>query len=151
MQVGEHEAVDLELPNDIDAVSRLHEAVEDFAARAGLPEVRRLDIRLALEEAFVNVVRYAWEGGQHVIHLRLVREAGGIVAVLDDDGRPFNPLEAPPFDSDTPLKERREGGMGINMIRGLTDEQAYERCGGRNRLRLTVRRDQSTTPIGPRP
>jgi anti-sigma regulatory factor (Ser/Thr protein kinase) len=151
MHLGEHEAVDLELPNDIDAVSRLHEAVEDFAARAGLPEVRRLDIRLALEEAFVNVVRYAWEGGQHLIYLRLVREAGGVVAILDDDGQPFNPLEAPPFDSDTPLKERRGGGMGINMIRGLTDEQTYERCGGRNRLRLTVRRDQSTTPIGPRP
>jgi len=151
MQVGEHEAVDLELPNDIEAVSRLHEAVEDFAARAGLPEVRRLDIRLALEEAFVNVVRYAWEGGQHLIHLRLVREAGGVVAVLDDDGRPFNPLEVPPFNSDTPLKERREGGMGINMIRSLTDEQTYERCGGRNRLRLTVRQDHSTTPIRPTP
>jgi serine/threonine-protein kinase RsbW len=150
MQVGEQEAVDLALPNDIDAVSRLHEAVEDFAARAGLPEVRRLNIRLALEEAFVNVVRYAFEEGPHVIHVRLVREEGAVTAVLDDDGRPFNPLEAPPFDPDTPLKERREGGMGINMIRGLTDEQAYERCGGRNRLRLTVRRDQSTTQIGTR-
>ena len=144
------ESLDLVLTNNLEAVSQLHNAVEAFAARAGLPEVRRLDLRQALEEAFVNVVRYAWEGGQHVIHLRLVREAGGIVAVLDDDGRPFNPLEAPPFDADTPLQERREGGMGINMIRGLTDEQAYERCGGRNRLRLTVRRDQSTTPIGPR-
>jgi len=151
MQVGDREAVDLALPNDLDAVSRLHEAVEDFAARAGLPEARRLDIRLALEEAFVNVVRYAWQEGQHVIHLRLVRESGVVAAVLEDDGRPFNPLETPPFDPDTPLEERREGGMGINMIRALTDEQAYERCGGRNRLRLTVRWDQSTTPTGSRP
>jgi serine/threonine-protein kinase RsbW len=151
MQVGEHDAVDLAFPNDIDAVPRLHEAVEDFTALAGLPEVRRLDIRLALEEAFVNVVRYAWEGGQHLIHLRLVREDGKVVALLDDDGRHFNPLEVPLFDPDTPLKERLEGGMGINMIRSLTDEQAYERCDGRNRLRLTVRWDQPTTQNRPRP
>jgi anti-sigma regulatory factor (Ser/Thr protein kinase) len=149
MQVGEHEAVAIALPNDVKAVSRLHEVVEDFAARAGLPELRRLDIRLALEEAFVNVVRYAWQEGQHVVHLRLVREAGTVVAVLEDDGRPFNPLELPPFDPDTPLEERREGGMGVNMIRNLTDEQTYERCGGRNRLSLTVRGHQSTSPSAP--
>ena len=146
MHAGGNEALELTLTNDLEAVSQLHEAVEGFAALAGLPESRRLDLRLALEEAFVNVVRYAWEGGRHTVHLRLAREAGAVVAVLEDDGRPFNPLELPPFDPNLPLQERREGGMGINMVRGLTDEQAYERRGGRNRLRLTVRPRPSETP-----
>jgi serine/threonine-protein kinase RsbW len=149
MHPGGNESLDLALTNDLEAVSRLHDAVEDFAARAGLPGIRRLDLRLALEEAFVNVVRYAWEEGQHVVHLRLTREAGAVVAVLEDDGQPFNPLALPPFDPDTPLQERRAGGMGINMVRRLTDEQTYERCGGRNRLRLAVRCDPSETPTGP--
>jgi anti-sigma regulatory factor (Ser/Thr protein kinase) len=139
MQHGEDESLDVALTNDLEAVAQLHGAVEDFAARAGLPEFRRLDLRLALEEAFVNVTRYAWEGGRHTVYLRLAREAGAVVAVLEDDGKPFNPLELPPFDPNQPLYQRREGGMGINMIRRLTDEQAYEWSAGRNRLRLTMR------------
>jgi anti-sigma regulatory factor (Ser/Thr protein kinase) len=146
MHRDETEALDLALPNELAAVSRLHDVVQAFAAGAGLPEIRRLDLCLALEEAFVNVVRYAWEGGQHTAHLRLAREAGAVVAVLEDDGRPFNPLDLPPFDPDTPLQERREGGMGMHMVRCLTDEQTYERCGGRNRLRLTVRCNPPETP-----
>jgi anti-sigma regulatory factor (Ser/Thr protein kinase) len=149
MSPGGNESLDLALANDLGEVSRLHDAVEAFAAAAGLPEVRRLDLRLALEEAFVNVVRYAWEGGQHTAHLRLAREGGAVVAILEDDGRPFNPLDAPPFDPDAPLEERREGGMGIHMVRSLTDEQTYERRGGRNRLRLVVRYKPSETPTAP--
>ena len=149
MHRDDTEVIDLVLPNDLNAVSRLHDVVEAFAAGAGLPEVRRLDLRLALEEVFANVVRYAWEGGQHTVHLRLAREAGAVVAVLEDDGQPFNPLDLPPFDPDTPLQERREGGMGINMLRSLTDQQTYERCGGRNRLRLTVRRHPPEPPTAP--
>jgi anti-sigma regulatory factor (Ser/Thr protein kinase) len=133
------ESLDLVLTNNLEAVSQLHNAVEAFAARAGLPEVRRLDLRQALEEAFVNVVRYAWQEGQHTVHLRLAREAGAVIAVLEDDGRPFNPLDFPRFDPDTPLQERGEGGMGIHMLRSLTDEQTYERRGERNQLRVAVR------------
>jgi serine/threonine-protein kinase RsbW len=149
MHPGGTESLDLALANDLGEVSRLHDAVEEFAARSGLAEVRRLDLRLALEEAFVNVVRYAWGEGGHTVRLRLAREPGAVVAVLEDDGRPFNPLGAPPFNPDTPLEERREGGMGIHMVRTLTDEQAYERSGGRNRLRLAVRCNPSETSTTP--
>jgi anti-sigma regulatory factor (Ser/Thr protein kinase) len=132
-------ALHLQLANELHELARLHEAAEEFARRAGMPERRRLDLRLALEEVVANVIRYAWDGGRHRIDVLLAHAGGELAAQVADDGRPFNPLERPPLDPETPLEDRPVGGMGIHTVRHVTDGMAYERQGGRNVLSLTFR------------
>ena len=87
-------------------------------------------------------------------HLRLYLERLGIdeaefMAATDatfklgiefrDFGRPFDPLQAPPPDLDRPAGERPIGGLGIHLVRSLTDRVEYRRLGGANLLRVERR------------
>ena len=56
--------------------------------------------------------------------------------VVDDDGAPFDPLQAPEPDTSRPVEERPVGGLGILIVRRLMDEITYHRAGGRNRLTM---------------
>jgi anti-sigma regulatory factor (Ser/Thr protein kinase) len=53
---------------------------------------------------------------------------------VQDEGVPFNPLDAPAADDTAPIEERPIGGLGIHLVRKLMDEIAYAREGNRNRL-----------------
>ena len=55
-----------------------------------------------------------------------------LMVTVSDDGVAFNPLAVPPPDTTLPLEERELGGLGIHLVRNLTDEATYGRLGGRN-------------------
>jgi anti-sigma regulatory factor (Ser/Thr protein kinase) len=121
--------------NDISEVDRLHRSVSHFCQENGLSSEIEGDLSLALEEILVNVIRYGHpEGGQHEILVRLSLEQDCVIATVEDDGVPFNPLEAPEPDLDSPIQARRPGGLGIHLVRHITDGLEYLRSEGRNRL-----------------
>jgi len=57
-----------------------------------------------------------------------------LVIKVEDDGRPFNPLLSPPPDLHRPLEQRRVGGLGLHLVRELTNCIEYDRVDGKNRL-----------------
>lgn len=63
-----------------------------------------------------------------------------VVVVIDDSRPPFDPADGPALDVDAPLEARRPGGMGLHLIRALTDDLTYERQGERNHLRAVLLR-----------
>jgi len=121
--------------NNISEVDRLHRSVSQFCRKHGLsPEIEG-DLSLALEEILVNVIRHGHpEGGKHEIQVRLSLQQDWVIATVEDDGMPFNPLEAPEPDLDSPLETRPIGGLGIHLVRNITDSLEYQRSEGRNRL-----------------
>lgn len=48
-----------------------------------------------------------------------------LVVYLRDQAPAFDPFQVPPPDTSLPLEQRAPGGMGILMIRQLTDEMTY--------------------------
>ena len=58
---------------------------------------------------------------------------------VEDDGEPFNPLEAAEADTSKPLEERAIGGLGVHLVRKLTDALEYQRHEGRNLLVMKKR------------
>jgi anti-sigma regulatory factor (Ser/Thr protein kinase) len=116
-------------------VARACSAMERLALDAGLSQRVIHCVHLALEEALTNVIAYAWSDDEpHEIALRFAASRGTLVAEVEDDGRPFNPLDRAPPDLDAPLEERPIGGLGIHFVRTLMDEVEYRRVGGRNLL-----------------
>jgi anti-sigma regulatory factor (Ser/Thr protein kinase) len=94
-----------------------------------------LDLRLVAEEILTNVAKYAHDdGGPHEVRMRLALEAGAATLEFSDDGRPFDPLAAPPPDGDA-----REGGLGLPLVRALVDDAAYTRRDSWNVLTLRKR------------
>jgi anti-sigma regulatory factor (Ser/Thr protein kinase) len=66
-------------------------------------------------------------------------ESGSVVLAVEDDGVPFNPLQAQEVDIGTPPEERRVGGLGIHIVRNVMNELKYTRQDGRNRLVMRKR------------
>lgn len=105
----------------------------------GLPAALLFKFDLCANEAVTNIISYAFpENGRHEISVRM--SFIDLVASLEieDDGIPFNPLDAPQHVQPASLEEAKIGGLGIDLIRRFMDECTYVRHNGRNLLKMTV-------------
>lgn len=83
-------------------------------------------LRLAIEELVTNVTLYAYpSGGGGYLDVEIEKDAACIVLRFIDGGIPFNPLERKLPDTTVPLKDRREGGLGILFVIKKMDEMEY--------------------------
>jgi serine/threonine-protein kinase RsbW len=109
-------------------------------ALTGLARTRALsqevvaDLKLALTEACSNSVRHAYEEGRlGVVQIRYELSPDRFVIEVDDEGSGFDPQTI-----QRAQKELDEGGLGIAIIRALTDElEIGSRPEGGSRLRFT--------------
>jgi phosphoserine phosphatase RsbU/P len=123
----------LRLPNTFDALAGALPQVERLVGRCGGSVVAQRRFALAFDELLSNVIRYAYPTpARRMIECELARRNGSIVAVIADDGAPFNPLELEAPDTTLPLDERQIGGLGVHIVRTMFDEVRYERRGSRN-------------------
>jgi serine/threonine-protein kinase RsbW len=58
---------------------------------------------------------------------------------VEDDGKPFNPLDAPEPDTNQLLEERPIGGLGIHLVRKNVDELEYRRQKDKNILIMKLK------------
>ncbi len=92
---------------------------------------------LTIEELVTNCIKYAYQAGEeHMITIELRLVHGTLALTVTDDGRPFNPLEAPSPNLDLAPEERPVGGLGIHLLRQLSDGMDYARVNDRNRVTL---------------
>jgi len=123
------------LNNDVSEIERLGRELEAFGASCGLSAKSVFELNLILEEIVANVISYAYvDDRSHEILIQAALAQGTVVIEVEDDGRPFNPLQVPPPDFCCPLEEMPVGGRGVHLVRTLTDGLVYERTGEKNRL-----------------
>jgi serine/threonine-protein kinase RsbW len=109
-------------------------------ALTGLARTRALsaeivaDLKLALTEACSNSVRHAYdEGREGVVEIVYELSDDRIAIQVTDDGSGFDPETL-----ERAQEELDEGGLGIAIIRALTDElEIGARPEGGSRLRFT--------------
>ena len=131
--------LELEVGLDRNEPRRVVEQFEQFALEHELPMGLTFKFQLALDELLTNIVSYAFEEGaaDPVITLVLQIADAGLEALLQDNGRPFNPLrDAPVPDLDLSAEDRRVGGLGIHLTKAFVHTLSYERVDGWNRLNL---------------
>jgi anti-sigma regulatory factor (Ser/Thr protein kinase) len=134
------DSVELRLANDLDGLAALVERVERFGAEQGLAANVVNALNVVLDEAVSNAINHGYDAGvRGKIAVRLRRGADRVEVEVEDDGRPFDPLQAPPPDLTLPLERRPIGGLGIHLIRNLMDEVSYARHDGRNVLKMAKR------------
>jgi anti-sigma regulatory factor (Ser/Thr protein kinase) len=97
-------------------------------------------LHLALEEHLTNVICYGYDTGESgTVRVRLSLERPILRIEIEDDGKPFNPVEAPVVDTTLPLDTKPLGGLGLLMIRKSVDELEYRRVANRNVLTIKKR------------
>lgn len=93
------------------------------------------DLKLALTEACTNSVRHAYGDAGGVVQILYELHPDRVVVEVADEGSGFTPPDLPPGDADA--EEIAEGGLGIAIIRALTDELTVSGGDGRgSRLRF---------------
>lgn len=125
----------LVLRDRLEDVAEAAEALADFSGTHGADESAQFNLRLAVDELLTNVVSYGFpdkKPGHIHIHLRATVNGGSLQIELDDNGNPFNPLELPAPDTETPLESRKVGGLGIYFVRNLVHDVTYRREHGHN-------------------
>lgn len=134
------ESLTLEVLNNHDAIAAAIGAAEAWLEQHGAgPEAAYLAL-LAIEEMVTNCIKYAYDDeAEHTVRFILSIDGEVLVITVIDDGRPFDPLAVPAPDLDLPLEERGVGGLGLFLLRKMSDAMTYERRDGTNRLTLTKR------------
>ena len=132
----------LTLPNDINTIPQLQEFVEGVGEELNIDPSTVMSLNLALEEAVVNVMNYAYSpesGGDVVIEA----EANDVRLkfTIIDSGAPFDPTAVTDADTTLSTEERPIGGLGIYLVRQIMDSINYERVDGKNILSLRKKID----------
>ena len=99
----------------------------------------RTQLRIAVEEVYVNVTLYAYPDGDGWAEIRGSIEDGVATFTLIDGGRPFDPLAKEDPDTMLSGEDREIGGLGIFMVKNTMDEMEYEYRDGCNQLMMRKR------------
>lgn len=113
----------------------------NHAESAGLSPERFAQAELCLDELVTNVFRHGDKGTRPVtLTVSLKRGPGEFLVVVEDDGRFFDPRQAPDPLFASSLEEASPGGRGVFLVRSIADELRYEHTEeGRNRSTLVFR------------
>jgi anti-sigma regulatory factor (Ser/Thr protein kinase) len=127
----------LVIKNDLAEMARVSAIAEDLGQKHGVSAEALYAVNLALEEILANIISHGYaDDGEHQIIIRFDVDAGDFVIEIEDDAKPFNPLEAPAPDVETPLAEKPIGGLGIHLARTMMGGMAYRRERGKNILTM---------------
>ena len=126
-----------ELKSDLSELDSLCQNLETFGNRFGLSKKLIFEINLALDELFTNIISYGFKDGkEHIVKVTLTPENDELCLCIEDDGKPFNPIEFETPDVSCSVEECKIGGLGIHIMKKLMDEVCYARCENKNMLTL---------------
>ena len=125
------------LPNDTREVPRLNVFVEEVCQTVGFDNVVTMQIKVAVEEAVVNVMKYAYPPNMHGdVTIEAASNDVRLKFTIIDSGKPFDPTVYSEVDTTLSAKERTIGGLGIHIMRQNMDSINYERMDNLNVLTL---------------
>lgn len=128
---------EFEVVNQLDALAGAMDELSRWLEERQAPPSAAYLATLALEELVTNCIKYGYsDEDEHVIRVRIELTPGGMTVLVEDDGRPFNPLVQAEPDTNLPIEERPIGGMGLHLLRKLSDRMEYAWKDGRNRVTL---------------
>jgi sigma-B regulation protein RsbU (phosphoserine phosphatase) len=127
----------LTIKNDIHEVKRLSSFMKSATEKLGIEMSLARQLRLAVEEAVVNVIDYAYPvdtGGD--ITINMMSDGHTLRFQIIDAGVAFDPTMKEKTDTTLSAEDRQIGGLGILLMRELMDSINYERTDGKNILTL---------------
>jgi anti-sigma regulatory factor (Ser/Thr protein kinase) len=127
------------IKNKLKEITDVDVRFELFANKNAIPSNITYRINFALGELLSNIISYAYSDNiEHIIDIAIDLHEDKLRLTITDDGIAYNPLNAAPPDTSVPLADRQIGGLGIYLVRNLTDEFAYQRQQDKNQVMLSV-------------
>ena len=127
-----------ELNSKLSELKALNQHLIAFVRNIGLSEISISEIYICLDELFTNIVLYGFKDDlEHKIQFTMKVDNNILIVSIEDDGKPFNPLEKKAVEPPANVMTAKIGGLGIHITRELMDKIDYERKRGKNKLTIT--------------
>lgn len=127
-------STEISVPASISALPELSAQLVREAACVGMPDGVVLRLQLVVEELFINAVTHGQAEG--FVRVSLFKTDAGWCLNYRDSGAAFDPfgqINSPAVDIEKP------GGLGLELIRGMSQEGRYERCQQENLVLLLLK------------
>ena len=125
------------IKNDVHEMSKFSTFMKSVLEKLDIEESLAHQLCLAVEEAVVNVIDYAYPAGQDGdIEICVMSDGETLKTIITDSGVAFDPTAKEKADTSLSVEDRQIGGLGILLIRELMDAINYERENGKNILTL---------------
>jgi anti-sigma regulatory factor (Ser/Thr protein kinase) len=120
--------LELVLNNTLAAIEDGRRRMVEFLSVEPLGEIARHRLEAVFEELVSNIIRHGFaRNSRQSIHVRVERQPGLVEFTFEDDGIPFNPLEAKPPEPLKSIETARVGGLGIPLVARSSARLGYER------------------------
>ena len=126
------------VPANLDHLAEVTAFVDEELEKFGCPMRVQLQIQLAIEEIFVNIVSYAYhpKNGEAEVRCEVLEDPLRVVIQFLDGGTPFDPLAREDADTSREALESRIGGLGILLVKKTMDDVKYVYENGKNILTI---------------
>jgi anti-sigma regulatory factor (Ser/Thr protein kinase) len=131
--------VQIRLAVDEHTVARVTDWIEHFCEQHRLSRDVTNAVSLSLEEIVSNIFVHGYERQPGKLSIELHCDRQVFSVVIEDRGKPFDPTQAVTPPTGGTLASRREGGLGLLLVKNLMDDIMYQRTGATNRLKLVKR------------
>ncbi len=120
------------------AISKTLSWLQQRAEALAIAEDAKRDLLLIAEEVVSNIYKYAEVSDSAKVEIELVPSAQEITLRVTDPGCAFNPLtESEGAELGKDSADAAIGGLGVHLVKALTDRQHYRRDGNNNVLEMT--------------
>lgn len=121
----------INLPRSFDCLDDLFDFLQAFFVKYDIPRVISFPVSLATEEIITNCIKYNPCGGGRIA-VTLEHKGKYLELTIIDGGTAFNPEDAPEPDINSPLPERKTGGLGLFLAKQIMDRIKYLYEDGKN-------------------
>lgn len=120
---------------DLQNIERVCEFVEKAFLELGGDKMKTYRLQIIVDECFSNICKYSKAAK---VQVECHKSHGDIHVVFWDNGISFNPLEqaAPNLDKD--VSKRKQGGLGIYLIKKYAKKIEYQYLDGKNCLDIVL-------------
>ena len=143
-ETGAGNTLDLTIDADVAQIAEALEKVQAFADKVELPVGTGQKMGMILDELLSNSILHGFEDPTgHEIDVHIHADAKRLTLKVRDEGIPFNPFTLSRPDTSLSVNERDIGGLGVMLVREMTDSQGYERLSGHNVITLIIELNQN--------
>jgi len=132
--------LDVVIPSRLEEIPKISAELELCMQSMGFSDDQILDLQLAVEEAITNVIKHGYDGTSGTIAVRCTALDDEIAIEISDSAPAFDPLSVPEPDTSADIDQRGIGGLGIFLIRRVTDSATYRYEQEKNILTLTKKK-----------
>lgn len=118
-------------------LAKVRDFVASHAQNIGLNQKDVSEIRLAVDEAYTNIIKHAYKNSPaKKVYIEIGSDDNQLWISLTDEGKSFDPSTYCEPDLMKRIKEKKRGGMGVYLIRKLMDQVQYKSSGQTNVIRM---------------